>query len=106
MGDARLEHRRPNRAGAHDLGCELWVDSAAFGEQQAVAKGEGLHREADVDGELEQRASAVDADVCDCLAELAQQRLNRREGLVVYANRDRQRSGRGLGRMQAPVRTT
>jgi hypothetical protein len=50
MGDARLEHRRPNRAGAHDLGCELWVDSAAFGEQQAFAKGEGLHREADVDG--------------------------------------------------------
>jgi hypothetical protein len=46
----------------------LWVDSAPFGGQQAFAKGEGLHREADVDGELEQRALAVGADVCDGLA--------------------------------------
>ena len=34
---------------------ELGVDSAALGEQHPLAEGEHLHREADVDRELEQQ---------------------------------------------------
>jgi hypothetical protein len=95
--DARLEHRRADRSRHHYLGRELRLDPVALGEEQPLAECEDLHREADVDGELEHQPLAVGADVGDRLAELSQQRLNLDERLLVAADHDRERSALGLG---------
>ena len=81
------------------------VDAAALGEQQPSLKASSLHREADVDRELEQQPLAVVADVGDGLAELAQQRLDARECRSVAADHDRQRALLGLReRCRRPAR--
>ena len=49
---------------------QLRVDAAALGQQHPLAEGEHLCGEADVDGQLEQQALAVPADVGDAAAQL------------------------------------
>ena len=95
-GDARLEHRRADRALAHDPRGESGIDAAALGQQQPFAEGQRLDREADVDRQLEQQALAVLTDASHGLAELAEQRLHEPEGRLLAAHHDGERPGLGL----------
>jgi hypothetical protein len=67
---AAVQEGRPDRASGHHLDRQLARDAAALGEQHALAEGEHLRGEADVDCELEPKALAVRTDVPDDLTEL------------------------------------
>jgi hypothetical protein len=56
---SRLQPRRPDCAVGHDLGRELGRDSPTLCEQRALGEGEHLHREAQVDRQLEHEPLAV-----------------------------------------------
>ena len=61
--DAEFEHRRTDLAVGHHLGGEVGVDALSFGQQQSLRERERLHREADVDRELEHEPLPVIADM-------------------------------------------
>ena len=69
---------------------DVSVDPALFGEQHAFAECEHLHREADVDRQLEQQGVAGVADEGHRAAELAQDRLHPLERVGLPAGDDRQ----------------
>ena len=67
-------------------------DAALLGEQHAFGKGQHLHGEAQVGGDLHHQRQAVVADVGDFRADVEQQRLDALEGFRAAADHDRELS--------------
>ena len=71
---------------------DLPVDSVLLGEQQALAEGDHLHLQAQVDGDLHQQGLAVRADVQALGADVEQDRLDSGEGVLAAPDHDRELS--------------
>ena len=80
-GRARLQHRRPDWARGHDVEPRAGVDPDRSASSSPRER-EHLHGQADVDRELEREALPVVADVRVGVAELAQDGLDARVGVL------------------------